>query len=90
MLLLLLLLLLAGDVACLYYSTANSRVFHGDAEPLHIDFALDAAPALEKVLKAYPKFVTVGRLPSLDDAQKVDVAQALVEAKLVMVKQPDE
>ena len=39
-----------------------------------------------QVLDAYPKYVTVGALPLDSDAQKLDVAQALVEAKLVLVK----
>ena len=45
---------------------------------------------LRQVLTAYPKYVRVGRLPGLDDAQRLDVARALVEARAVLVKQSSE
>jgi len=40
------------------------------------------------VLCAYPKYVTVASMPLDDDAQKLDVAAALVEAQLVLVRPP--
>jgi lysine-specific demethylase/histidyl-hydroxylase NO66 len=76
-----------GEVACLYFCTRNSRVYHADPEPQHIDFDLDCAPALEKVLTAYPKYTAVAKLPGVTDAQRLDLAQALVEVGLVRVKE---
>ena len=38
---------------------------------------LEAAPCLEKLLLAYPKYVTVGKLPGDNDAQRLDVVQAM-------------
>ena len=45
---------------------------------------------LEKVLLAYPKYVTVGRLPGDSDAQRLDIVQAMVEARLLLVRPPKE
>ena len=55
-------------------------------EPQHIDFDLDAAPALEQLLASYPKYVRVGALPCETAAQRLDVANALAEAHLILVK----
>ena len=52
----------------LYFHGHNTRVYRELEEPHHIDFALEAAPALEAVLNAYPKYVTVARLPADNDA----------------------
>ena len=79
-------LAIEDGVAALYYSSSNSRSFHGHAEPQHLDFDLSAAPALETVLTAYPRYVTVGRLPADSDAQRLDIARALVEAQCVLLK----
>eukprot|EP00908_Phaeocystis_cordata_P001047 Transcript_11123.p2 GENE.Transcript_11123~~Transcript_11123.p2 ORF type:complete len:511 (-),score=238.91 Transcript_11123:80-1612(-) len=79
-----------GEVAALYFHTLNPKVFHADAEPQRIDFSLEAAPALEKILLAYPKYVTVGKLPGDNDAQRLDVAQAMAEARLLLVRPPKE
>ena len=75
-------------VAVLYYHTANSRVYHAADDAAHLDFALEAAPALERVLTAYPKWVAVRRLPADDDEQRLDIARALVEARAVLVRRP--
>ena len=67
-----------GDLAVLYYYTLNPRVLNAQPEhdrAQHIDFSLDAAPCLEKLLLAYPKYVTVGKLPGDNDAQRLDVVQ---------------
>ena len=79
--------------ACMHASSLDrpcdrrAGCWQGDEEPVHVDFDLEAAPALEKVLTAYPKFVCVAKLPGLDDSQRLDVARALVESRLVMVKE---
>ena len=57
-------------------------------EPDKVDFALEAAPALEHVLNAYPKYVSVAKLPADDDDDdaRLDVARALAEVGCVLVK----
>uniref|UniRef100_A0A7S0JIT5 Bifunctional lysine-specific demethylase and histidyl-hydroxylase n=1 Tax=Calcidiscus leptoporus TaxID=127549 RepID=A0A7S0JIT5_9EUKA len=81
-------LAIEGDAAVLYHHVENTRVYRELAEPASVAFAMEALPALDRILSAYPKYVTVGKLPLETDAQKLDVASALVEAKLVFVKQP--
>jgi hypothetical protein len=49
---------------------------------------LDAAPALDVLLSAYPKYVSVRKLPLETDAQKLDVVAALAEANLLLVRAP--
>jgi len=75
-----------GDVAVLYHHGTNTRAYHEVDEPQHIDFDLDAAPALEQLLASYPKYVRVGALPCETAAQRLDVANALAEAHLILVK----
>lgn len=75
-------------VAALYYSTDNGRTYRSHAQPQHVDFALEAAPAIERVLTAYPKFVSVRKLPCDSDAQRLDIAQALAEVGVVLVRPP--
>lgn len=55
-------------------------------EPQHIDFALEAAPALEAILQSYPRYITVSNLPADTDAMRLDIARAMVEARLVLVR----
>ena len=77
-----------SDFVAFYFGTHNTRVYRELPEPQRIDFALESAPALEAVLSAYPKYITVARLPGENDAQRLDVAKALVEARAVLVRQP--
>ena len=79
-------LAIEDGVAAFYFSSHNTRTFHGHEEPQHIDFAIESAPALEVILNSYPKYVTVARLPADSDAQRLDIARACVEAKAVLIK----
>ena len=79
-------LVIEEGVAALYTSSQNARRFRGHEEPQHIDFALEAAPALEAIIKAYPKYTTVRRLPADSDDQRLDIARALAEAQLLLLK----
>ena len=74
------------EVAALYHSAQNTRIYRERDEPDKIDFAIEAAPALEHVLASYPKFVSVAKLPCDSDAQRLDVARALAEVGCVLVK----
>ncbi|KAJ1623413.1 cupin superfamily protein-domain-containing protein [Pavlovales sp. CCMP2436] len=84
-----------GEVAVVHHSLANSRHFHALDSPEQ--FALPAAPALEAVLAAYPRTIAVAALPvgpsevdddddngDADDAVRLDVARALVEAGVAL------
>ena len=73
------------DIAALYHCCTNSMTYHGEPEPQRIDFAMEAAPALEKLIVGYPKYLTVGKLPADDDEQRLDIVRALAEAGVVMV-----
>ena len=81
-----------GDVVSLYTHTCNPRASsHGGAageEPQHIDFAMEAAPCLERIVLAYPKYLTVAKLPADNDAQRLDIVRAMVEARLLLVRPP--
>ena len=77
-----------GDVAVLYTHTCNTRVYHADDEAQHIDFSMEAAPCIEKILLAYPKYLTVAKLPADNDAQRLDIVRAMVEARLLLVRPP--
>ena len=68
----------------------DSRSCSTLAAHLDAELPLEAAPALEKILLAYPKYVTVGKLPGDNDAQRLDVAQAMAEARLLLVRPPKE
>ncbi len=78
------------EVAALYHCAQNTRIYRERDEPEKIDFALEAAPALEHVLGAYPKFVSVAKLPGDSDAQRLDVARALAEAGCILVKKAED
>ena len=77
-------------IAALYHCTANGRVHRGQPEPQRIDFAIEAAPALEHLLMSYPKYVRVAKMPCDDDAQRLDIARALAEVGVLMVRADDE
>ena len=70
----------------LKYAAQNTRIYRERDEPEKIDFAIEAAPALEHVLASYPKYVSVAKLPCDSDAQRLDVARALAEVGCVLVK----
>jgi hypothetical protein len=72
--------------SCVRRCAGNGRTYHGEPAPCHIDFALEAAPALERILTSYPKYISVSSLPADDDEQRIDIARALAEERLVMVR----
>ena len=48
-----------NDAAYLYFSCYNSRLYH-EKEAQGVEFDVDVAPAIEHLLKSYPKPVNVG------------------------------
>uniref|UniRef100_A0A6S9XR40 Bifunctional lysine-specific demethylase and histidyl-hydroxylase n=2 Tax=Chrysotila carterae TaxID=13221 RepID=A0A6S9XR40_CHRCT len=79
-------LCIEDEVAVLYHHVENTTIYRELPEPAHVDFAMEAVPALDQILTSFPKYVIVGNLPLETDDQKLDVAAALVEAKLLLVK----
>ena len=74
-------LAIEGQVACLYYCTTNSRVYHGDPEPPHIDFDLECGPALEKVRS--PHRLNASSSPSdllTSDSTRLDSTRPLLSS----------
>ncbi|CAM9245303.1 unnamed protein product [Ectocarpus fasciculatus] len=80
-------LILEDGVAVVYHCMDNSRVHHGNAmSPLQ--FELDDAPALEVLLSAYPRPVTVSELPhppTEDLEDKVGIAAALFKEGFLLI-----
>ncbi|CAM9206887.1 unnamed protein product [Ectocarpus sp. 13 AM-2016] len=80
-------LVLEDGVAVVYHCMDNSRVHHGNAmSPLQ--FELDDAPALEVLLSAYPRPVTVSDLPhppTEDLEDKVGIAAALFKEGFMLI-----
>ncbi|CBJ30378.1 expressed unknown protein [Ectocarpus siliculosus] len=80
-------LVLEDGVAVVYHCMDNSRVHHGNAmSPLQ--FELDDAPALEVLLSAYPRPVTVSDLPhppTEDLEDKVGIAAALFKESFMLI-----
>ncbi|CAN0196904.1 unnamed protein product [Pylaiella littoralis] len=85
-------LLLEDGVAVVYHCMDNSRVHHGNAmSPLQ--FELDDAPALEVLLSAYPRPITVSDLPhppAEDLEDKVGIAAALFKEGFLLIVDDDE
>jgi lysine-specific demethylase/histidyl-hydroxylase NO66 len=51
-----------GDVVTLHHTMSNSRLYK-DSPLASIDFPIGYAETLEQVIKAYPKYVQLGKLP---------------------------
>lgn len=78
-------LVMEDDAAMLYYCTGNSRVYMAKEEQA-LPFADHCAPALEKLIDSYPRYVRVGSLEGLESEEQVIVANFLFEAGIVAVK----
>uniref|UniRef100_A0A8C6S380 Bifunctional lysine-specific demethylase and histidyl-hydroxylase n=1 Tax=Neogobius melanostomus TaxID=47308 RepID=A0A8C6S380_9GOBI len=59
-----------GEVVSLYYTTANSRVYHKE-EIKSLEVKVEHTDAIEFLIHAYPKFVSVGSIPS--DSSKASI-----------------
>lgn len=66
------------QVPKLYYSTENSKVFHGEEEQwLELDTSM--VPAILYLQKAYPKFVKIKDIPLEDVELKIQLVYDLWE-----------
>lgn len=69
----------------LYHHTDNSRVYH-EREPEFMEIDGEDAPAVEMLIKEYPKYVTVSELNE-DSERAVALIQDLYDFGLLMKKQ---
>eukprot|EP00850_Spirogloea_muscicola_P002387 SM000009S23516 [mRNA] locus=s9:502213:505295:+ [translate_table: standard] len=90
-------LVIENDAAVIYHMLGNSRRQHNvgnqlaaddeeeEAERGRLSFPLDCAPALERLVLAYPEIVRIADLPMDSKKECVAVAQALYDAGLLRV-----
>ncbi|KAK9870207.1 hypothetical protein WA026_006290 [Henosepilachna vigintioctopunctata] len=71
----------------LYYSTENANVYHGEEEQF-LELEEYMLPAIEKLRKAYPKFVEIGSLPLKTIEDRVQFIYDLWEKGIIITKEP--
>jgi len=77
---------LEDEILVCYFHTENSRVYHA-IESQVVEFAPDAGPSLEYLLESYVDgFVPIKSIPAETPEQQLDIANALYERGLLMVK----
>uniref|UniRef100_A0A674F2A3 Bifunctional lysine-specific demethylase and histidyl-hydroxylase n=1 Tax=Salmo trutta TaxID=8032 RepID=A0A674F2A3_SALTR len=76
-----------GEAIWLYYTADNSRVYHKE-EPKSVEIKPEHTDAMEFLIHAYPKFVTVGRLPCKLAEDKVSLAELLFKRGLIHTAEP--
>lgn len=74
-----------GENAILYHCMDNKRRYRDDVQK-GIVFPVSDAVALATVLSSYPKAVRIGDLPMETDTDKIEIAIALLEARIVVVE----
>ncbi|XP_045617936.1 ribosomal oxygenase 1 [Procambarus clarkii] len=70
-----------------YHCLENTREYHQE-QPQFIELAPETAPAIEALIHAYPKYITVECLPLNDETEKMAVASGLWERGLVVTATP--
>ncbi|XP_037031555.1 bifunctional lysine-specific demethylase and histidyl-hydroxylase NO66-like [Bradysia coprophila] len=75
------------DEIRVYYSSENSKEYHGFEENF-LDIDPTDAPAVEVLIKAYPTFITPDQLQLEDDDHNLSVAQDLWEKGMLMTEAP--
>lgn len=75
------------DELRVYYSSENSKEYHG-YEANFLDIDPTDAPAIEVLVKAYPTFITPSQLQLEDDERNLSVAQDLWEKGMLMTEEP--
>lgn len=76
-----------NDIIAVYFHTENSRLYQ-EQEPQVIEFAPEAGPGLEFLLDSYEQgWVGVKHIPVETPEEKVDIANALYERGLLVVKE---
>ena len=85
-------MVLEDGEAVVYHTMENARSHHG-AAMANVGFPLDDAPAIERLLLAYPDYVEVRDLPHppTDDLElKVQIATALFREGFLVIVNDDE
>ncbi|XP_015171682.1 PREDICTED: bifunctional lysine-specific demethylase and histidyl-hydroxylase NO66 [Polistes dominula] len=71
----------------LYYSTDNSKEFHGnELQYLEIDDVF--VPGIKKLLLVYPEFIKIKDLPIDDEESRYQVAKDLWDRGIIMTDEP--
>ncbi|GAB5364627.1 hypothetical protein AAMO2058_000986000 [Amorphochlora amoebiformis] len=78
-------LAMEGEAAVLYFCSTNSRNYK-DKDENSLPFADHCAPALERILEAFPRYVRIGDLDSLSPEEQLIVANVLHENGVVVAK----
>lgn len=76
-----------GDEIRVYYSSENSKEYHG-LEENFLEIEPTDAPAIEVLIKTYPTFITPDQLQLEDDDRNLTVAQDLWEKGILMTDEP--
>ncbi|KAG7160252.1 Ribosomal oxygenase 1-like [Homarus americanus] len=76
-----------SDTVNVYHCLENTREYHQE-EPQFVELVPENAPAIEALVHAYPKYLTVESLPLNDDAEKMAVASGLWERGLIVTATP--
>ncbi|KAG9283122.1 ribosomal oxygenase 1 [Astyanax mexicanus] len=71
-----------GGAVHLYYTTENSRVYH-QQELKSMEIKEEHTDALEFLIHAYPKFITVSSLPCDTEENKISLAESLFEKGII-------
>jgi bifunctional lysine-specific demethylase and histidyl-hydroxylase NO66 len=80
-------LVVEEDSCLIYHNLDNSKVWK-EKEPQFLECEVDAAPAIEFLIKSYPKYVTVDELPMETDEEKIVVASCLYDKGLLVTGEP--
>jgi len=78
-------LIMEEEAAVIYYCTRNSKVFK-ERDEQFLPFADHCAPALERLIDAYPHYIRVSELEGLEKEEQLIVANVLHEAGVVVAK----
>lgn len=76
-----------GDVVSLYYTTDNSRVYHKE-EVKSLEVKVEHTGAIDFLIHSYPKFVTVGSIPSDSPDDMVALVELLFERGILHTEEP--
>ncbi|XP_012285002.1 ribosomal oxygenase 1 [Orussus abietinus] len=75
------------DVFKVYYSCENSKEYH-EFEPQFLEVSKELAPAVKRIIKHYPEYITVEDLPIEGEDNKIQVARDLWERGIVVTDLP--
>jgi lysine-specific demethylase/histidyl-hydroxylase NO66 len=80
-------LVVEEDSCLIYHNLDNGKVWK-EREAQYLECEVDAAPAIEYLIRAYPRYVTVEQLPMGTDEEKITVASCLYDKGLLVTGEP--